>query len=59
MYKLGVTKRVIVTDDKSPKIIATARDENIGSRHIQSGNMPPMVVSAVRKIVVILLLVAF
>lgn len=59
MYKLGVTKRVIVTDDKSPKIIATARDENIGSRPIQSGNIPPMVVSAVRKIGVILLLAAF
>ena len=47
------------TDDASPKIIATARDENIGSRPIQSGSIPPIVVIAVKNIGVMRLLADF
>ena len=47
------------TDVMSPKIIATAREENIGSRPIHSGSIPPIVVTAVKNIGVIRLLADF
>lgn len=40
---------MIKTEDKSPKIIEMARDENIGSLPIQRGSIPPIVVTAVKK----------
>lgn len=48
MYKAGATTNVIKTDEISPKIIAMASVENIGSRPIQSGSIPPIVVTAVK-----------
>lgn len=46
-------------EEISPKIIATASDENMGSRPIHKGSMPPIVVIAVKNIGVVRLFADF